>query len=121
MVLAVKEDLDTVFYPDKLPEAAYNPQTPVAVRTMLFNQQFHSNKPKSFVAKVVLHTTPEGLKFFEVHLTPEGEVYVRARYSGGMYQAQTYLMFDPLAGLPAGKPKLKHDLLCAMHYLGLQH
>lgn len=121
MVLAIKQDLACVlnFTATRAPLLA--PQTPEPVRRMLYTKQFlQSREKKVFLERMLLHTTPSGLCFFEVHLTPEGVAYIKARNSGGLMHADDYHTFEAYGPRPTASglkptPRLEE----ALNYLGL--
>ena len=120
MALAIKQDLDNAMNFTSVKPAMLEPQTPDPVRTMLYNKLFYTREKQQYVKRVRLHTTPSGLRFFEVCLTPAGAAYVKARNSGGYMQAATFTVFDPYGPWPtaittAPKPPLAE----ALKYLGL--
>lgn len=120
MVLAIKQDLDNAMNFTVVKRAMLNPQTPEPVRTMLYNKLFYPREKQQYVKRVRLHTTPSGLQFFEVRLTPAGESYVKARNSGGHMNAATYTVFDPHGPRPSGVTTApKAPLSEALAYLGL--
>lgn len=77
--LVINRDLDDMPYWYGAEEALFSPRTPVAVRTLLFNNHIASNKKEAFrpyASHVLMHTTNNGLTFIEVVLTMEGAKFI---------------------------------------------
>lgn len=119
MVFAVKQDLAAVLNFTVTRPPLLAPQTPEPVRRMLYRKQFQTRDKKPFLTKMLLHTTPSGLCFFEVHLTSHGVSYLRAKNSGGHMNPATFNVFEAYGERPtAAGEKPTPRLEEALSYLG---
>lgn len=96
--IIINRDLDDLPYWFSAEQAMLEPRTPLAVRTLLFNNMVATNKRESFrqyATHVHLHTTQTGLTFMEIRLTVEGAKFIMADLRG-MQAAQKKILYDCL-------------------------
>jgi len=101
--LIVQNDLAPIPNGHAVKEAMLNSRTPLAVRTMLFNDLVNRIRPmaeRGAVAEnVFFRHTADGFTFLEVELSPDGLDYTKKQHirRAGYYPIPNYVLFDPNA------------------------
>lgn len=128
LALVIKNDLDDIPNKYSIKPAMLHPQTPEAVRTMLYNELANRIRQRMYekltIAKrVTLHTMPNGDSFLEVQLTDKGKTYLEDYNTNNShyYTWTTYERYDPNA-ISAGMfwKRFSAPLKVVLTYLGMK-
>lgn len=128
LALVIKNDLDDIPNKYSIKPEMLNPQTPEAVRTMLFNELANRIRQRMYerltiATRVILHTMPDGAHFLEVLLTDQGKTYLEDYNTNEShyYSWTSYERYDP-SSMSAGRlwGRFTKPLKKVLSYLGMK-